>query len=136
LLDYAEGGAFDFLIKHRTHSILLKGHTYIPEVLDRVKADVLFLSVSPLAADDLQSPEVFYNETVGKVKPKLLIATHWDNFLLPLSDRLAPLKAQDLTKSFDFLIRRLAADKRQFGIMQGYQSIMLFGDKGYGSRSQ
>lgn len=133
LLEYAEGGAFDFLIKHGTHSILLKGHTYIPEVLDRVKADVLFLSVSPLAASDLQSPGVFYDETVGRVKPKLVIPTHWDNFLLPLSNHLVPLNAQDLTKSFDFLIKRLAADKGQFGIMQGYQSIMLFGDKGYGS---
>lgn len=132
LLDYTEGGAFDFLIKHGDHTILLKGHTYIPEVLDTVRADVLFLSVSPLAAGDLQSPDVFYDETVGKVKPKLVVPTHWDQFVLPLSDRLVPLNDENLTNSFNFLIRRLTADNRQFGIMQGYQSIMLFGDRGYG----
>lgn len=132
LLDYAEGGAFDFLIKHGDHSILIKGHTYIPEVLDSVQADVLFLSVSPLAAADLQSPDVFYDETVGKVKPKLVIPSHWDQFVLPLSDRLIPFNSKDLTTSFDFLIRRLTTDRKQFGIMQGYQSIILFGDNGYG----
>jgi L-ascorbate metabolism protein UlaG (beta-lactamase superfamily) len=132
LLDYTEGGAFDFLIKHGNHRILLKGHTYIPEVLDRIQADVLFLSVSPLAAGDLQSPDVFYDETVGRVKPKLVIPTHWDQFFLPLSEHLVPLNDEDLTTSFDFLIRRLTTDRSQFGIMQGYQSIMLFGNDGYG----
>ena len=133
LLDYTEGGSFDFLIRHGRHSILIKGHTYIPEVLDNIQSDVLFLSVSPLAADDLQSPDIFYDETVGKVSPKLVVPAHWDQFFSPLSDHLVPLNNNDLTASFDFLIRRLTSDGVQFGIMQGYQSIMLFGDHGYGA---
>lgn len=128
LLDYLEGGAFDFLIKHGDHSILIKGHDYIPEVLDSIQAEVLFLSISPLAANDLQSPNIFYDETVGKVMPKLVIPTHWDNFFQPLNEHLIPLNDNDLRTSFDFLIKRLTKDKVQFGIMQGYQSIMLFGD--------
>ncbi|MEM9220552.1 MAG: MBL fold metallo-hydrolase [Cyanobacteria bacterium P01_F01_bin.150] len=131
LLDYVEGGAFDFLIKHGDHSILIKGHTYIPEVLDNIQADVLFLSVSPLAAEDLQSPDIFYDQTVGKVMPKLVIPAHWDQFFQPLNDHLVPLNEDDLRTSFDFLIKRLTDDGVQFGIMQGYQSIMLFGDDGY-----
>ncbi len=131
LLDYAEGGSFDFFIEHGNHSILIKGHTYIPEVLDNIQADALFLSVSPLAADDLQSPDIFYDEIVGKVKPKLVIPAHWDQFFKPLNDHLVALNDDDLRTSFDFLIKRLTKDGIQFGVMQGYQSILLFGDGGY-----
>jgi L-ascorbate metabolism protein UlaG (beta-lactamase superfamily) len=60
-----------------------------------------------------------------KVRPKLVIPIHWDNFFRPLSDHLEGM--EDLNASLDFLIDRLKADKIEFGILQGYQSVTLFG---------
>jgi hypothetical protein len=60
-----------------------------------------------------------------------VIPIHWDNFFRPLGENLEPLgKAiDDIPAGFDFLIDRLKADKIQFGIMKGYQSVMLFGKR-------
>jgi L-ascorbate metabolism protein UlaG (beta-lactamase superfamily) len=124
---YAEGGSFDFLIQHGDRTILVKpAANYLAGALDNVRADVLFLATGTLGSQDQAFREAFYDQTVAKVKPQLVIPIHWDNFLVPLSESLPPLTDQDLTTSFDFLIQRLTADKIKFGIMQGYQSVMLF----------
>ena len=68
---------------------------------------------------------------MAKVRPKLVIPIHWDNFFLPLSEHLEALG--DTPGGFDFLIRRLSADQITFAILQGYQSVMLFG-QGAGAR--
>jgi L-ascorbate metabolism protein UlaG (beta-lactamase superfamily) len=124
---YSEGGSFDFLIQHGDRSILVKpAANYVEGALDDVRADVCFLATGTLGNQDPAFREAFYDQTVAKVKPQLVIPIHWDNFLIPLSESLPPLTDQDLTTSFDFLIKRLTTDKIKFGIMQGYQSVMLF----------
>jgi len=123
---YTEGGSFDFVIKHGDHIILVKpSANFVEGALDNVRAEVLFLATATLGKQDQSFKDAFYNQTVGKVRPKLVIPVHWDSFFLPLNDHLEFLESNE-SDGFDFLIGRLSADHIQFGIMQGFQSIVLF----------
>jgi L-ascorbate metabolism protein UlaG (beta-lactamase superfamily) len=127
--DYKEGGAFDFLIKHGDHAILINpGANYIEGERDKVRADVAFLSTGSLGVQSKDFQNAYYDQTVGKVRPRLVIPIHWDNFLYPLSDKLEAMG--DTAAAFDFLIGRLKEDKIPFKILQGYQSVTLFGKDG------
>lgn len=50
------------------------------------------------------------------------------DFLLPLSDHLVPLDSAGLAAGFDDVIPRLTRDGIAFGLLQGYQSALLFSD--------
>ena len=120
---YKEGGAYDFLIEHEGRSILVIPSTnYRPGSLDGVKADVLFLSTATLGIQTEKFREDYYENTAGRLRPQLVIPIHWDNFFLPLSDELTGLGGT----SFGFLERRLKKDGIRFGILQGFQSTILF----------
>lgn len=126
--DYKEGGSYDFLIRHDHISIYIKPDTnFIPGALDHIRADVLFLGTATLGKQPAAFQQTFYTETVGKLKPRLLIPIHWDNFFQPLTSELTalPLLGDDLQQSFDFLIGRTQADQIQFHILQGYQSLII-----------
>lgn len=126
---YAEGGAFDILIKYGRHSILIKPSTnWLPHALDSIQADVVFLGVACIGKQDSTFRANYYNETVGKVKPQIVVPVHWDNFFKPLSPKLKALpKIVDNVKlGFNYIIERTKADKIQFRIMQGKDSILLF----------
>ena len=126
---YVEGGAYDILIEHNGHKLLIKACTnFIPGALDSIKADVLFLGVVTLSKQDSAFQNEFYHQTAGTVKPSLLIPIHWDNFFRPLSNHLQayPKLADNVKQDLDFLIRKCKADKIAFKIMQGYDSIILF----------
>jgi L-ascorbate metabolism protein UlaG (beta-lactamase superfamily) len=126
--DYKEGGSFDFLVKHGKLVALVKPSTnHVVGALDEVRADVLFLGTATLGVQSDEFRKTYYEQTVSKVRPKLVIPIHWDNFFTPLDDRLdAPARPlDDLPTAFDFLIDRLKADKIKFGILQGYQSVSL-----------
>lgn len=128
--DYKEGGAFDFLIKRGDHSILvMPSSNYVEGALDKVRADVLFLGTGSLGKQDRKFQDAYYDNTVKKVKPQLVIPIHWDNFFQPLNDHLefAGRLADNGPAAFDFLIGHLKTDKIPFGILQGYQSTVLFG---------
>jgi L-ascorbate metabolism protein UlaG (beta-lactamase superfamily) len=127
--EYHEGGSYDILIKHGEHTILIKpSANYVTGALDNVKADVVFLSTGTLGIQDAKFKNAYYDQTIGKVKPKLVIPIHWDNFFVPLSDHLeATIKAGDnLPNGFEFVIGRTKADGIEFRILQGYQSVSLF----------
>ncbi len=124
--DYKEGGSFDFLIKHGENTIYVNpAANYVEGALDKIRADVVFLSVGSLDAQTDEFRNAFYDQTVGKVKPKLVIPIHWDSFFLPLNDRLEAMG--DVSVSFDFLLKRLKTDGIRFGILQGFQGVTLFG---------
>jgi L-ascorbate metabolism protein UlaG (beta-lactamase superfamily) len=135
--DYKEGGSFDFLIRHQKGAILVSpSSNYAEGALDKVRADVLFLGTGSLGNQTRDFQDAYYDHTVGKVHPKLVIPIHWDNFFRPLDEHLEPLARplDDAPAAFDFLLKRLQADKIEFGIMQGYQSVMLFGKDGLPGR--
>ena len=81
LRDYKEGGSYDFLVESGGRRILIRpSFNYIEGQLDGIRADVLFLGVAGLAKADAQTESRFFAETVEKVRPKLVIPLHWDNF--------------------------------------------------------
>lgn len=128
---YKEGGSFDMLIRHGEHVILVKASgNFVEGAWDDLRADVVFLGAGGLGRQTPAFRNALYDQTVGKVHPRLVIPIHWDNFLLPLSERLVPLYGllDNLQTGFDFLIQRLSADKIQFGVLQGYQSVLLFAE--------
>ena len=85
LRDYKEGGSFDFLVKARGVTALIRpSFNYIEGQLDGVRADVLFLGIAKLAKADEETEARFFAETVDKVGPRLVIPLHWDNFFSPL----------------------------------------------------
>jgi L-ascorbate metabolism protein UlaG (beta-lactamase superfamily) len=105
---------------------------YVEGALDKVHANVLFLGTATLGKQPKKTQDAIYEQTVGKVKPKLVVAIHWDNFFLALNEHLEPFGKllDDIPAGFDFLIGRLKTDKIEFGLMQGYQSVVLFGKEG------
>ncbi len=126
---YKEGGAFDVLIQRGARALLVKASTnYVEGGLDGVHADVLFLGTAMLGLQEPAFQNAFYLNTVGKVHPQQVIPIHWDDFFQPLSDHLEPLPkfGDNLAASFGFMIARLSADKIQFSILRGYESVMLF----------
>jgi L-ascorbate metabolism protein UlaG (beta-lactamase superfamily) len=131
LKEYVEGGSFDFLIKHKGHLIFIKPNlNYIEGSLDNLRADVLFLGVGTLSQQSDDFKTKYYDETIGKLKPKLVLPLHWDNFLLPLSEELKmmPNFADDTSASFQYIIQKTKADNIGFKILQGGKSIILFAD--------
>jgi L-ascorbate metabolism protein UlaG (beta-lactamase superfamily) len=135
VLDYREGGVYDFLIGWGGKRILVKPSAeFLPGALQDVRADILLLGISGLGMRDSTFRNAYYDATVGTVHPEMVIPIHWDDFFRPLEDRLvAAGDGRDLAVSFDFLRRRLAADHIAFGILQGYGSVALFGKGMVGS---
>jgi L-ascorbate metabolism protein UlaG (beta-lactamase superfamily) len=121
---YVEGGSFEFHIARSNKSIFLKPQGDVSEGPVAAKADVLFLSTPAFRGLDDAARKGMYDRTVGTAKPKRVIPVHWDNFFKPLSDNL--IATTDACDAFDFLIPKLKADGIEFGILQGYQSVLLF----------
>ena len=87
LRDYKEGGSYDFVVEHGGKTYLIRpSFNYIEGQLDNIKADVLFLGVADLAKADKETERKFFEETAEKVKPKLIIPLHWDNFFSRLDE--------------------------------------------------
>ena len=85
LRDYKEGGSFDFLVEHCGRRFLIRpSFNYIEGQLDDITADVLFLGIAGLAKANAATEAAFFRETVEKVRPRLVIPLHWDNFFARL----------------------------------------------------
>jgi L-ascorbate metabolism protein UlaG (beta-lactamase superfamily) len=129
--DYKEGGSFDILIRHGEHAMLVKpSDSFLEGALDKVRADVLFLGTASMGSHKQEYLDAVYEQTVLKVRPKLVVPVHWDSFFDPLSDKLQFPLVGNVHAAFDYLIGRLKEDGIAFGIMQGYQSALFFGDSG------
>jgi hypothetical protein len=122
--DLVEGGSFNFLVQHGNNTILINGATYVGGEFYGVRADVAFIGI-PWYGEDQRRQDDWYAQTVAEVQPQLVVPTHWDDFFTPLSNHLE-IASATAGEGWDYVIKRLSADGRQFGIMQGYQSIMLF----------
>jgi para-nitrobenzyl esterase len=123
---YKEGGTYDLLVEHGGRGVLVIGSPdFIPGALDTVRAEAVFLSLGGNL--DRSFLDAYYGNTVGRVHPRLVVPVHWDDFTKPLGDHLEPMSAAVLHPGFDFLIERTAQDRIRFGILQGYQGVLLFG---------
>lgn len=119
------GSSSDVLIRKGSHSILIKpSASFIPGALHHVNAEVVFLATDGLAEQDTFFQDLYYQQTIGELRPELVIPVRWDDVAQPLSRSLVP--AGDTPAAFDLLIHRLRADKIRFGLLQGYQTAELF----------
>jgi L-ascorbate metabolism protein UlaG (beta-lactamase superfamily) len=126
---YAEGGSFDFYIKHNGRSIYVKpSPNYVAGALDSMRADVVFIGTATVAKQPESWQDAYYEQTIGKLKPGLVIPLHWDDFFEPVSENLImlPRLAGSSEKDFDIFINKTKADKIDFKILQGTKSILLF----------
>ena len=81
LRSYKEGGSYDFFVETKDKKYMIRpSFNYIKGQLDGYEADVLFLGVAGLAKADAETERIFFEETAAKVKPKVIIPLHWDNF--------------------------------------------------------
>lgn len=86
LRDYKEGGSYDFYVEAEGKRFMIRpSFNYIEGQMDGYKADVLFLGVAGLQKADAEMEKKFYEETIDKLEPKLVIPVHWDNFFSPLT---------------------------------------------------
>lgn len=84
--EFKEGGSFDFLIENGGKKYLIRpSFNYIAGQLDGINADVLFLAIGGMSDATEETIQQFFKETVEKVKPKIVIPIHWDNFFAPLN---------------------------------------------------
>ena len=126
---YTEGGAFDFYIKHNGRGIYVKpSPNFIEGLLDTFKADAVFLGCATFGKQEKSWQNAYYNQTVGELKPQIVIPIHWDDFFRPLSENLVmlPRFADKTYEDFDFMIEKTKADKIDFKILQGTKSVILF----------
>jgi L-ascorbate metabolism protein UlaG (beta-lactamase superfamily) len=130
---FFEGGSFDFLVEFGTHSILVKASAgYLPGGLDDVRADAMFCGTAGSVGKDASYRQEFYEQTVAKVRPKLLVPLHWNDFFTPVTNHLtANMKAiDDVAAGWDYFIDRLGRTHAEFAPLQGYSSVILFGPTG------
>ncbi len=87
--DYMLGGVFGILISHPSGSILHHGSAgFIPGMYDGVRADVVFLGIAGSGGTG-----EYLKEVPVRVKAKIVIPLHFDNFFKPLEDGMSFLPA-------------------------------------------
>ena len=85
LREYKEGGSLDFLVEAHGKTFLIRpSFNHVKGQLDGISADCLFLGIAGIAKADAKTEAEFFTETAAKVKPRLIIPLHWDNFFSPL----------------------------------------------------
>lgn len=90
--EYREGGNFSFLIRTRSCTVLVHpSANYLPGLFNDIRADIVFLSIGKLGEQDDKFVRAYWEETVGKTNPRLVVLTHWDNFFKPLDEGLTPM---------------------------------------------
>ena len=104
--DYKEGGSYDFLIAHNGRRCLIRpSFNFIKGQFDGVFADCLFLGIAGLSKAPEEFRRRFFEETVGKIQPGLVVPVHWDNFFSSLDGpvRGMPRFIEDSGKSLAVL---------------------------------
>ena len=127
--DYPEGGTFDFFVKYNGHQVYIKpSPNFIEGALDTIKAEVCFLGIGTIGTKEPAWQNKYYEQTIGKLKPKILVPLHWDDFTKPIDGHLdmLPRFVANTPKDFDYIIQKTRADKIDFKILQAYKSILLF----------
>jgi len=95
--EFAEGGSFDFFVKHHDKTYLIRPScNYIKGQLDGIKADTVFLGIAGLSKMSIEERAAFFAETVEKTRPSKIIPIHWDNFFKALNVPVKEMKQKDI----------------------------------------
>jgi len=83
---FKDGGSFSYLITHPSGTTFVHASAnYVPDKFEGVNADVLYLGVGALGAQDKQFQDAYWHHVVEAIRPKVIIPVHWDNFGRPLT---------------------------------------------------
>lgn len=107
--EFKEGGSFDYYIQHPEQNILVKASTgAISKQLQHLQVDTLFLGIAQLSKQSVAFQQHYLDETVGTLRPRVVIPIHWDNFFQPLArpleflPRIADHSPRSLQRLIDY----------------------------------
>jgi L-ascorbate metabolism protein UlaG (beta-lactamase superfamily) len=127
---YVEGGSWSILIEHPLGTALVQGSAgFVEGVLERYRADAVFLGVGGLARQGEAYSERYFREIVEAVGARQVIPIHYDDLTAPTDGPLVPMPAlvDDVAKSFDRLIARAAATPGlEFALLPYWETTVLF----------
>lgn len=123
---YKTGDTFSFLLTHPTGAALVHpSANVVPGQFDGVRADVVYLGIGMLGAQDRTFQDDYWRHTVQTVQPKRVIPVHWDNFGRALTKKLRPMPRflDDLSETRAFLATRPGIP---IVWQQAFETIALF----------
>lgn len=119
------GGAYSLLIEHQGRTIMVQGSAgYVPGAMAGKKADVVYLGIGGLATQDAAYQDAYWLESVQLLGARRVVATHWDNFYLPLDKPLAPAPGFD--KAMNGLLDRAKKDSVEVRLQREWQWVDPF----------
>lgn len=128
ILDYKEGGTFDFLMHVGQSAVLFKGSAnWAPGALDGIRADTVFLGVATLGKAPRAFVDEYFRQTLDKVKPRLIIATHWNDFFAPVR-RPLPFHRRlfdNTSASLDLTIAATEQRGIRLGLMDAFGTVAI-----------
>ncbi len=125
LNEFKEGGSFDFLIKHKEKTYLLKASFHpLEKAYRNIHIDVAFLGITGLGKANEKDTKSYFEHLIKQITPGTIVPVHWDDFLTPLQYPLKPIfKAGDnVNKAFDKIIENQKQYNYQMLLMDAYQT--------------
>lgn len=78
---YRTGACYSFHLSHPEGTMLIHPSARdVPHAYDDVTAEVLFLGVGALGAQDEDFQHSYWRHVVGATDPRLIVPLHWDDF--------------------------------------------------------
>ncbi len=132
--DYREGGSYSILIEHPSGTALLQGSAgFIPNGLDHLDVDVLFLGIGGLGSQTKDYQDGYWQHVVTATNPSLVVPVHWDSLTHPLSD--TPVVANRLwsdvlnfapKKSIELVDQKAKTDELAVRYLPMWEDVTLF----------
>ncbi len=129
--DYFEGASYTIIVEHEDATLAIHGSAgFIPNILDNVDVDILFLGMAGLETMDESYNDNFQTHVVDALNPEVIIPIHWDDFFVPLKNGLKSrsllekfLQGMDVKKSFEFVEMRNS--DRKMSVLPIWESVSV-----------
>ncbi|RBP51273.1 hypothetical protein [Arenicella xantha] len=133
-LDYKMGGAYSVLISHYKGDILVQGSAgFVPNALDNIQADVLFLGVGGVAGQTDPYQQAYWQHIVTATQPKQVFPIHFDSLTdaleeKPIMPNLLVSKVLKTEAAGGIQYARSRAEKHniQFNLLPMWTNVVLF----------
>lgn len=128
---YKEGGSVDYLVEHRGKTYLFHpSFACVEGQLDHIRADVMFMSIAGLWEVSKKTRKHIFEETIGKVKPKVVIPVHWDDFFRGLDRKVREVPSfRKNHKSIVEELKRYCAEKGiECKVLMPLESVVYGGE--------
>jgi L-ascorbate metabolism protein UlaG (beta-lactamase superfamily) len=123
---YREGGSFSVLITHGSRTMLVQASAgFAEDALRGQRAEVVFLGVAGLGAQDQAYREAYWREVVQAVGARRVIPIHWDDFTRPLEQPLVPLPRllDDFDTSIEFILQRARGEQVDVRLVGAWATV-------------